>query len=791
MSLRKISFSLLFVMLLSSPTWSAPVLVKIDFTSQEQADFARELGAKAFQRFDNTYLVEIDGSKVTRLGEKQTDWELLDDKPWSEKYYLASAKRGKLPELAAAEWGRVVLQDSNWKLLKLSAPQAAQLRQKRVYLVEIQKRAVPLEFYEPKLTELTPRPFKAELLGLADSISQDSLYSYNLRLENFRTRFVVSDSCLAAANWLMNKFKSFGIDSVYLDTFYYEDWVITNTIKATCNVVAVVKGKVNPDKTIVVGGHFDSVTWGIAPGPMIWAPGADDNGSGTAGTLEIARLVAKDTLMATVTFICFSAEELGLYGSYYQAYKEFNLGTDIQFMLNMDMIGFILNSDAVELQKDVVSEGYAKLMAGISPNYGLGCVVTDAGGNSDHWPFLEVGYPAVFAAEYIFNWQGWHTNTDLVDYLNFEYMTRVVKMAAATVENLGNSPRPVEKMTVVDDGTGSGVYLFWPANKNENDIWGYFVYYGTGKLNLDHSTFVTDTSLHVQGLNEGVTYYVTVSALNDQYNESPYLTLHTAVSLSVPRAPASVVAKAALKSIALSWKPNAEADLLGYQVFRSDGPGGPYQLWADGWQDTTYVDSINIQAGVRYYYVIAALDTSGNQSQFSSEVNSVAMTLDQGVLILDETARTFEHEDAEQDSFYNALFSDYQGVSYDYSSYANPPDLATLGPYNVVVWLDDDTRAHTILNHFDLLKEYLDAGGKLFLTSWDGFRDALGELPVWFYPGEFVYDYLKINYADRDSVDISDFIGAKGEASLGYPDVTVDSLKPTPLGTGFSRPWPN
>src|SRR3989304_2595445 len=183
MPFRKRLFTLLPVLLINSVVWSAPVLVKIDFTSQEQVDFAKSLGVKAYQKFDNTYVAEMDDSKLPRLKEKEISWQVVDRQPWSEKYYVASVKRGKLPELAAAELGKVILQNAEWRLLKLSASDARNLRNKNVSLMEITKREIPIKYIKPETIYLTPRQTEAKLLNLADSISEDSLYSYNKRLQ--------------------------------------------------------------------------------------------------------------------------------------------------------------------------------------------------------------------------------------------------------------------------------------------------------------------------------------------------------------------------------------------------------------------------------------------------------------------------------------------------------------------------------------------------------------------------------------------------------------------------------
>jgi len=97
-------------------------------------------------------------------------------------------------------------------------------------------------------------------------------------------------------------------------------------------VVAVKVGSKYPARQIVVGGHYDGVAI---------SPAADDNGSGTAGTLELARILKTVETDMTFIFIAFDGEEEGLYGSNHYSNMAAARGDDIVYMFNMDMIGFI------------------------------------------------------------------------------------------------------------------------------------------------------------------------------------------------------------------------------------------------------------------------------------------------------------------------------------------------------------------------------------------------------------------------------------------------------------------
>ncbi|OFX27763.1 MAG: hypothetical protein A2Z07_12350 [Armatimonadetes bacterium RBG_16_67_12] len=151
--------------------------------------------------------------------------------------------------------------------------------------------------------------------------------------------------------------------------------------RSTVNVVATKRGTARPDEIIVVGGHYDSV-------PN--APGANDNASGVAATLEAARVLAGVPTQRTVQFVLFAAEELGLYGSGAFAAER---RTGVVGMINVDMVGW---GD--------------RLMIGTSPGRSdslvdaaeraaqrLGIPVTRfRSGASDHVSFERYGIPTVF-----------------------------------------------------------------------------------------------------------------------------------------------------------------------------------------------------------------------------------------------------------------------------------------------------------------------------------------------------------------------------------------------------------
>lgn len=412
--------------------YSAPVLIEIDLENRSNFEYAQGLSLSPWARWGNIFLAEADQEILSLLKQAGIEYDLITSSPRAHNNYLVAPRPGAGLSLVTQVLGRPVLNRTEQHFIQLTPTQVEKIRSQGFTVLKIGQELIPFT-YVTGLEVTQPAGVVADWIQtLVDQVSLDSLRSYNQRLQSFQTRYSYSDSIASARAWIMDKFASFGIDSLYLDHFFSDSdqW----------NVVATVPGTLEPDALIVVGGHYDSVTYGQSPGPTTYAPGADDNGSGTAATLEIARIIAENPLPQTVVFVPFAQEEQGLRGSNAYATEAFAGGKDIRFMLNMDMIGYKPNTTNVKLLHDPPSAAVADLMVNLAATYaGLTGIKGSASGNSDHWPFMQKGWRAVFAHEYIFNSQGWHKNTDIVDSMNFDYMTKVVKLALATVASLSQS----------------------------------------------------------------------------------------------------------------------------------------------------------------------------------------------------------------------------------------------------------------------------------------------------------------------------------------------------------------
>jgi hypothetical protein len=419
-------------------TWSfpsacgAPVLIKLHLTDEVDFQRANQLDVTVYHKLpgegagSQLVIAEFEKSNLSALGNAGLIYQVIDEEPWTQGYYLISESK-KTETVNLSEYGEVLVSTGKTHFMKISDENARSVAAKGYHIVKVFRHPLPLK-YKPAST-LLPKGSSSlpDIDSLLSLISQDSLYAWTLRLQDFQTRYSYSDSIIRARNWIFNQFLSFGIDSLWLH-HYYDD-------SHQWNVVATVVGTARPDKVIVVGGHYDSVVYGAGTNPYIWAPGADDNGTGTVATLEMARIIAQNPLPVTVMFVPFAQEEQGLIGSWYFAHWLYYHYADLHLMINSDMI-----AHSVDSYQDVTIHGASSAVDFINTMMDMANTYTylhpSYGGQSsgsDHYSFYQWGYDAVFAAEGDFFYNGWHQNYDVVDSLDFGYMKEVVKMCLATL----------------------------------------------------------------------------------------------------------------------------------------------------------------------------------------------------------------------------------------------------------------------------------------------------------------------------------------------------------------------
>jgi hypothetical protein len=234
----------------------------------------------------------------------------------------------------------------------------------------------------------------------------------------------------------------------------------------------------------------------------------------------------------------------------------------------------------------------------------------------------------------------------------------------------------------------------------------------------------------------------------------------------------------------LAWEPSRESDVVGYNVYRSITSGSDYEKINQSLLIDTTCQDTGLSSGIWYYYCVTAVDTGGLESDYSEEVSGIPISLDQGILVVDETRNGTgapgSPNDAQVDSFYGAILSGYDFTEWDVDSLGKP-SIYDLGLYSPIIWHGDDYASQELSSVIPDIERYLDEGGRLWLCGWRPIIAVTGSgtYPFTFGEGDFPYDYLKLQNANESTS--SDFSSAGG--LLEYPGISVDSTK-VPLSWG-------
>lgn len=280
------------------------------------------------------------------------------------------------------------------------------------------------------------------------------------------------------------------------------------------NVYAVLKGTTNPERVYVVSGHYDSMCTSPTNADCD-APGANDDASGTAAVVEMARVMSKHKFDATIIFMAVPGEEQGLLGATYFAQQALQNKMDIEAMFTNDIIGGVTTfKDAKNRQTvRVFSEGvpsneteqqavtrrgtggendspsrqlarFIKETAEVySPKFPVQMIYRRdrylRGG--DHIPFVERGFTAIRITETNEDYDHQHQNVrtengkfygDTPEFVDFGYIANVTKVNAASLAKLALAPARPKNVGMVTARLGNDTELKWDAN-TEADLAGY------------------------------------------------------------------------------------------------------------------------------------------------------------------------------------------------------------------------------------------------------------------------------------------------------------------------------
>jgi len=297
------------------------------------------------------------------------------------------------------------------------------------------------------------------LLTISSFVSAQKIEEKNIRThikflsdDALQGRLTGSEGERMALDYIEKQFKALklqpkGESDSYEQKFPFKSGVHgTGTEGTAHNAVAYLDNKA--DKTIIIGAHFDHLGLGENGSSLDANPkgkihnGADDNASGVAGVLELARYFSKNKISekSNFLFICFSGEELGLYGSkYFTEHPSIDL-TKVNYMINMDMIGR-LNPTTKSISvsgsgTSPVWETTLKNMTGTQLT-----IKTDSAGvgPSDHTSFYLKNIPVLhfFTGSH----SDYHKPSDDWDKINYAGEKEVLDLIIAVIEKLDSEPQ--------------------------------------------------------------------------------------------------------------------------------------------------------------------------------------------------------------------------------------------------------------------------------------------------------------------------------------------------------------
>ena len=389
---------------------------------------------------------------------------------------------------------------------------------------------------------------KKDLYKIIDEVSSERIEKDIRKLVSFGTRHTLSDTISkkrgigAARRWIKSEFEKISNDcNNCLEVFYQKNYFTPKDgeriVKPVWinNVVAIQKGSVNPNSFIIMSGDIDS----RISDPTNYkddSPGANDNASGMAGTIEAARVLSKYKFENSIVYVGLAGEEQGLFGGKGLAEFAQKKGWNIIGILNNDMIGNIKGVDGVidnrtfrifsepvpanekENERlarrfyggevDGISRQLARYIYKNVKNYmpemnPLMIYRLDRFGRGGHHrPFNDLGYAGVRIMEAHENYIMQHNDIrvengisygDVIEGVNFEYAKKLTAVNAINLASLGWSPPALKKLSI-GGVVEASVKFKWEKIENSK-IKGYKIYWrDTTSPTWDNSKFVGNVS---------------------------------------------------------------------------------------------------------------------------------------------------------------------------------------------------------------------------------------------------------------------------------------------------------
>ncbi|GAA0798717.1 M28 family metallopeptidase [Spirilliplanes yamanashiensis] len=370
-----------------------------------------------------------------------------------------------------------------------------------------------------------PQPPGRDLRVLLAEVDRRRIEATVRRLVAFGTRHTLSSQTDpvrgigAARDWIFAEMSRYAAASGGRMTVQLQGYVqqpaprIPVPTRIT-NVVATLRGDVAPQRVYVVTGHYDSRVTDVLNATAD-SPGADDDASGVAAVMELARVMARRRTEATIVFAAVAGEEQGLFGSTYLAEQLRLAGADVQGMFSNDIVGSSTADDgtrdphrvrlfsegvptsetpeqaairrSIGGENDSSSRQLARFVRSVAANRATGMDIWMIYRRdrflrgSDHIPFLERGWPAGRFTEPAENFAHQHQDVrvengvqygDLPQFCDFGYITRVARVNGAALWSLAQGPGTPRGVTVDTSALTNDTTLRW-IRGTEPDLAGY------------------------------------------------------------------------------------------------------------------------------------------------------------------------------------------------------------------------------------------------------------------------------------------------------------------------------
>jgi hypothetical protein len=282
-----------------------------------------------------------------------------------------------------------------------------------------------------------------------NQVNSTRLIDWIDNLSSFHSRHTKSEYIENVAYWLKNELQGICNGKVYFHNFTQIDQEVSYNLKnIVCNQEGsgAARDNNNNNHLILISAHYDSRMQDINQ-TNARAPGADDNASGVAAVLELARILSQVDLKSNIQFVLFSGEEQGQWGSTaYVNYLQTN-NTKLDLVINLDMVGYpALGQDNIVIEYDLgnkftANDIYSKKVGQFIEQIALDYANLEASlhplGKTDLIPFEATGKTVVGIHDGGSKLNpNYHNTSDTPDTLNIEYLTSVTKLVLATILNI-------------------------------------------------------------------------------------------------------------------------------------------------------------------------------------------------------------------------------------------------------------------------------------------------------------------------------------------------------------------